>query len=111
MKIYADPTKGWFHGLGDVVCFAWLGEGIRQAGNEVSFYANGWHAEVLKLFRQPITDDPTGAIYTDEGYEKAVAAKSPLNYLEWIADKLGIKDKPVAPNGYLIRVTARWDVK
>jgi hypothetical protein len=97
MKIYADPTKGWFHGLGDVVCFAWLGEGIRAAGGEAEFFANGWHAEVLKLFRQKITTESEGAVYTDDGYEKAVAANSPLNYIEWIAEKLGITVKPVRP--------------
>lgn len=97
MKIYADPTKGWFHGLGDVVCFAWLGEGIRQAGGDVSFFANGWHREVLELFRQPIASDADGAVYTDEGYEKAVAQKSPLNYLQWIAFHLGVTAEPVRP--------------
>lgn len=97
MKIFADPTKGWFHGLGDVVCFAWLGEGIRAAGSDVSFYANGWHAEVLKLFRQPLTDNPDGAVYTNEGYETAVKINSPLNYLQWIAHHLGVKETPVRP--------------
>jgi len=97
MKIYADPTKGWFHGLGDVVCFAWIGEGIRQAGGEVEFFASGWHAEVLKLFRMPIAGTPDGAVYTDEGYEKCVAKGSDQNYIEWIAEHLGVKDKPVRP--------------
>lgn len=97
MKIYADPDKGWFHGLGDVVCFAWLGEGIRQAGSDVSFYAKGWHAEVLKLFRMPITEDPKDAVFTNDGYETAVKINSPLNYLQWIADKLGVKETPARP--------------
>lgn len=97
MKIYSDPNKGWFHGLGDVVCFAWLGEGIRQAGHDVSFVASGWHAEVLKLFQMPVTEDSTGAVFTNDGYEKAVAMNSPLNYIEWIAEKLGIVDKPARP--------------
>ncbi len=97
MKIYADPTKGWFHGLGDVVCFAWLGEGIKAAGEQISFYASGWHAEVLKLFRQPITDDETDAVFTNEGYETAVKLNSPLNYLQWIAHHLGITHEPKRP--------------
>jgi len=97
MKIYADPTKGWFHGLGDVVCFAWLGEGIRQTGADVSFFASGWHAEVLKLFGMPITDDDKGAVFTNEGYETAVKLNSPMNYLQWIAHHLGIKETPVRP--------------
>lgn len=97
MKIYADPTKGWFHGLGDVVCFAWLGEGIKAAGKHVEFFASGWHAEVLRLFNQPITTDETGAVFTNEGYETAVKTKSPLNYIQWIAKHLGITDEPKRP--------------
>jgi ADP-heptose:LPS heptosyltransferase len=77
-----------------------LGEGIRQAGGEVSFFATGWHAEVLSLFRMPITGDPDGAVYTDEGYEKAVAQDSKLNYIQWIAHHLGVKDEPVRPKFY-----------
>jgi len=97
MKIYADPTKGWFHGLGDVVCFAWLGEGLKRAGFDTEFFATGWHAEVLKLFQQKITENAEGAIYTNEGYEKAVAKDSPLNYIQWIAHHLGITADPVRP--------------
>jgi len=97
VKIYADPTKGWFHGLGDVVCFAWLGQGILDAGSDVSFFASGWHAEVLRLFRMPITTDETGAVFTNEGYETAVKLNSPLNYLQWISHHLGVKETPTRP--------------
>ncbi len=97
MKIYANRDKGWFHGLGDLVCFAWLGQGILNAGNGVEFYATGEQAEVLKLFGMPITDDSRGAVFTNEGYETAVKNKSPLNYLQWIAHYLGVTDKPARP--------------
>ncbi len=97
MTIYADPDKGWFHGLGDVVCFAWLGEGIKQAGSDVSFVAKGWHAEVLRLFRQTITKDETGAVFTNEGYETARKINSPMNYLQWIAHHLGVTHEPKRP--------------
>lgn len=100
MKIYADPTKGWFHGLGDVVAFAWLGQGIREAGGEVEFFASGWHEEVLRMFGMPIARNPEGAVYTNEGYEKCVAAKSPLNYIQWIAKHLGITAEPKRPKCY-----------
>lgn len=100
MKIYADRQKGWFHGLGDIVCFAWLGEGIKAAGKEVSFYAQDWSSEVLKLFNQPVTSDPTDAVYTDEGYETAVKINSPLNYIQWIAHHLGVTDEPKRPKAY-----------
>lgn len=97
MKIWADRGKGWYHGLGDVVCFAWLGEGIKAAGHHCEFYATEWHAEVLRLFQQKITEDSRGAVYTNEGYETAVKINSPLNYLQWIAHHLGVKETPVRP--------------
>ncbi len=97
MTIYCAHDKGWFHGLGDAVCFAWIGEGIRQAGKDVEFWAQGWHAEVLRLFRQKITKDETDGLFTNEGYETARKINSPLNYLQWIAQKLGVTDKPVRP--------------
>lgn len=97
MKIYSVKGKGWYHGLGDVVCFAWLGEGIKESGGVCEFFATDWHAEVLRMFRQKITDDETGARYTDMGYETAVKIKSPMNYIEWIAHHLGIDAKPVRP--------------
>ncbi len=102
MKIYADPTKGWFHGLGDVVCFAWLGEGIRQAGKDVEFFASaGMHADVLKLFGMPISSSSKDAVFTNKGYETAVKINSPLNYLQWIAQHLGIEETPKRPTARL----------
>ena len=97
MKIWADHSKGWFHGLGDVVCFAWLGQGIMESGSEVQFVAPGWQREVLRLFQMPITDDSEGAVFTNQGYETAVRLNSPLNYIQWIAHHLGIEQKPVRP--------------
>lgn len=97
MKIYANRDKGWFHGLGDLVCFAWLGQGILDAGKGVEFYATGEQAEVLKLFGMPITDDSRDAVFTNEGYETAVKNNSPLNYLQWIAQHLGVTDAPARP--------------
>lgn len=97
MKIYSVRGKGWYHGLGDVVCFAWLGQGIKEAGKRCEFYATDWHAEVLRLFQQNITDNPDGAVYTNEGYETAVKIGSPLNYIQWIAHHLGVTDEPKRP--------------
>ena len=97
MKIHGDASKGWFHGLGDVVCFAWLGQGIIEAGESVEFWAQGWHRDVLKLFGMPIAANPDGAVYTDAGYETAVKINSPLNYIQWIAHHLGIKQEPKRP--------------
>ncbi len=97
MKIYANREKGWFHGLGDLVVFAWLGEGIRQAGSDCEFYATGEQAEVLKLFGQTITTDSKDAAFTNAGYETAVKENSPLNYIQWIAKHLGVTDKPARP--------------
>lgn len=95
MKI--DAETGWFKGLGDIVCYAWIGEGIRQTGGDVAFFCNGWRQEVFKLFGMPVTNDPAGAIVTHEGYERAVGDGSPLNYLEWITHQLGVTETPQRP--------------
>jgi hypothetical protein len=95
MKI--DAETGWFKGLGDIVCYAWIGQGIREHGGDVTFYCTGWRQEVFKLFNMDVTDDPTGAVVTHEGYERAVGDGSPLNYLEWIAEKLGVTVAPRRP--------------
>ena len=47
MKI--DTHNGWFKGLGDIVCFAWIGATLQAAGAEAEFYAYGWRAEVLRM--------------------------------------------------------------
>jgi hypothetical protein len=92
-----DTINGWYRGLGDIVCFAWLGEGIRATGEEVEFFATDWRAEVLKMFQMPVTGDKTGAVLTWEGYETAVKTKSRLNYLEWIGVHLGVETEPKRP--------------
>jgi hypothetical protein len=95
MKI--DAENGWFKGLGDIVCYAWIGQGIREAGGDVAFYCNGWRAELFELFGMPTTNDPEGAVVTHDGYEQAIEHGSRLNYLEWIADRLGVTAKPQRP--------------
>jgi hypothetical protein len=80
MKI--DTINGWYRGLGDIVCFAWLGEGIRAAGDEVEFFATDWRAEVLRMFQMPVTGDKTNGELTWEDYETACKIKSTLSYLE-----------------------------
>jgi hypothetical protein len=83
--------------VGDIVCYAWIGQGIREAGGDVTFYCNGWRQELFSLFGFNSTSDPTGAVVTHEGYETAVQDKSPLNYLEWITAKLGVTVAPRRP--------------
>ena len=100
MKI--DTFNGWFKGVGDIVCFAWLGEGLLRAGEAVEFYATDWRAEMLRMFQQPVTDDPSGAVLTNVGYETAVRLNSPLSYLEWMAEHLGVKATPARPRLDLI---------
>jgi hypothetical protein len=95
MKI--DTFNGWFNGVGDIVCFAWVGEGMIQAGEAVELYATGWRADMLKMFQMPVTDDPTGAVLTQEGYETAVRLKLPYSYVQWITHKLGISATPKRP--------------
>jgi hypothetical protein len=95
MKI--DTYNGWFKGLGDIVCFAWLGEGMIQAGEEVEFYATDWRAEVLKMFQMKTTSDPTGGALTQTGYETAVKTGSPMSYLEYMAESIGVTATPQRP--------------
>lgn len=94
MKI--NTVNGWYRGLGDIVCYAWLGEGLHQAGQDAVFYATGWRAELLRAFQLQTTDDATGAMTANTGYETCIKVKSPLNYLEWIGsqfDLFGRRDK------------------
>ena len=95
MKI--DAQRGWFRGLGDIVCFAWIGEGILQAGGDVEFYCDGWRADLLKMFYMKTTEDPYNAIVPRTGYETAIRTASSLNYLEWMAKDCGVEAAPVRP--------------
>lgn len=95
MKI--DTYNGWFKGVGDVVCFAWLGEGMIQAGQDVIFYATDWRAELLKMFQMPVTNDPRDGVLTHRAYVEAVETNSHLGYLEWIAHHLGVSASPRRP--------------
>jgi hypothetical protein len=88
MKI--DAQTGWYHGKGDAVCFAWIGEGMIAAGDSVEFFAAGELAEILRMFQMPVTYDPTDAVVTHLGYETAVRTGSPLNYVDWMAHHLGV---------------------
>ena len=90
MMMKIDTHNGWFKGLGDLVCFAWIGETLRSQGQDVEFYAHDWRAEVLRFFGQRVTADPTGAIAPEVGYAEAVRTGSPLSYVEWIAAQCGI---------------------
>lgn len=87
MKI--NCHDGWFKGLGDIVCFAWIGQAMKSAGHDVVFYASGWRADVLQMFQMKVTDDSVDAAIPIHGYEEAVAANSPLSYVEWLAKQCG----------------------
>ena len=95
MKI--DTFNGWFKGVGDIVCFAWVAEGLLQAGEHVELYAKDWRAAMLRMFQLPVTGDPTDAITTQIGYETAVKLNSPLSYIQWIQRYLGAKAEPKRP--------------
>ena len=95
MKI--NTIESWFRGLGDIVCYAWLGEGLLAAGDQVEFFATDWRAQVLRMFSMPVSASSDGATTTWEGYERAVSTHSPLGYLEWIAHHLGVKAPPKRP--------------
>ena len=100
MKI--DAQRGWYRGLGDIVCFAWMGEGVLQAGGDVEFYCDGWRADLLKMFYMKTTEDPFNAIVPKNGYETAVRTGSTLNYLQWMAKDCGVTDEPKRPRHDMI---------
>ena len=82
-----DTHNGWFKGLGDLVCFGWIGASLQATERDVEFYAHGWRADVLRFFQQRVTADGSGAIAPAIGFPTAVQQGSKLNYLEWIAQQ------------------------
>jgi hypothetical protein len=90
MKMKIDTHNGWFKGLGDLVCFAWIGETVRAQSQDVEFYAHEWRADVLRFFGQRVTGDAAGAIVPEVGYAEAIRTGSPLSYVEWIGAQCGI---------------------
>lgn len=90
MMMKIDTHNGWFKGLGDLVCFAWIGATLQVQEHDVEFYAHGWRAEVLGFFGQKVTSDRSGAIAPEIGYAEAIRAGSPLSYVEWIAAQCGV---------------------
>ena len=95
MKI--DTINGWYRGLGDMVCFAWMGEGIIASGGDIEFFATDWRAEVMKMFQMPVTSNRDNGVLTWEGYETAVKTNSPLTYLQWMMKHLGVTAQPKRP--------------
>jgi Glycosyltransferase family 9 (heptosyltransferase) len=95
MKV--DSQNGWFKGVGDIVCFAWLGEGLIQAGVDVEFYATDWREEIFRMFQMPTTNDPRDGMLTHNGYETAIKTNSPMSYIEWMAHHIGIDTPPIRP--------------
>src|SRR6266702_5685970 len=92
-----DTHNGWFKGLGDIVCFAWIGASLQAAGRDVEFYAHGWRADVLRIFQQHVTEDACGAIAPQIGYAEAMREGSTLSYIEWIAAQCGCSGALRAP--------------
>lgn len=99
MKI--DAQRGWFRGVGDVVCFAWIGQGMVDAGIDVEFFATGWRQKLFKMFNMKTTEDPYNAVVPKVGYEQAIARKSPHNYLQWLHECVGSPVPPQRP---------RWNI-
>ncbi len=90
-------NNGWYLGLGDLVCFAWLASGARAEGEEVRLFATGWRAEVLRLLGIEPTDDPEGSIISEGGFEDARAAGEEISYLEAMRREFGIASAPRRP--------------
>lgn len=90
MMIKIDTHNGWFKGLGDLVCFAWIGATLQAAGEDVEFYAHGWRAEMLGYLGQRVTREIKGAIAPEAGYAEAIRTGSSLSYVEWMAAQCGL---------------------
>lgn len=95
MKI--DAQNGWYKGVGDIVCFAWLGEGLIHQGDQIEFYATDWREELFRMFQMPVSHDPRDARLTHVGYETAVKSNSPMSYIQWMAHHLGVEATPMRP--------------
>lgn len=94
-------NNGWYLGLGDLVCFAWLATGAKDAGEPVRLFATGWRAEVLRLLGVEPTDDPEGSIISRGGFEDTRAAGEEISYLEAMRREFGIKAEPLRPKVFI----------
>jgi hypothetical protein len=93
-----NVEDGWYCGLGDIVGFAWLCEGIKAQGEHAACFASvPWRVEVLNFFGIEVLENRVGCVVPLIGYETAIKEKSPMNYLEWIAWQCGVKAEPVRP--------------
>ena len=93
-----DIEHSFFCGLGDVVIFAWVAEGLRGTGNELSFYApGGWRADVLRLFGQEVTADPACAMTITRPFADDMEEGTALDYMEWIAEQICPGCTPIRP--------------
>ena len=90
-------NNGWYLGLGDLLCYAWLAAGARAAGEEVAWFATGWRAEVLRLCGVEPTDEAEGSLMTKGGFEAARHAGEDISYIEAMARELGISSPPLRP--------------
>ena len=101
MKLDTEHT--FFRGLGDVVIFAWVAEGLRQTGNDLSFYAqSGWRADVLRMFGQNVTCDIERAFTISAPFADAMEEGIELDYMEWIAEQICTGCTPSRPRADFI---------
>ncbi len=87
---------GHYLGLGDLLCFAWCGEG---SGRQLQFITpparegqNPWRAETLRLFRQPCFEstDISNTMTPLPGYEKQdFTSPDALSYVRFVAKSIG----------------------
>jgi hypothetical protein len=96
MKINVE--EGWFKGVGDICAYAWLCAGITSGGGHPACWASlPWRLEMLRFFDIEVLEERAGCVTPIVGYEVAMHEKSPLNYVEWIAQQCGITDPPQRP--------------
>lgn len=93
-------NNGWYLGLGDLVCFAWLARGAMLAEDPVRLFATGWRADVLRLLGIEPTENPEGSIISKGGFEDARASGEEISYLEAMRREFGIFSDPDRPEYY-----------
>jgi hypothetical protein len=91
-------NNGWYLGLGDLICFAWLAAGCRATGEEIAWFATGWRAEVLRLLGVTPTDKVEGSYLTAGGFEAARHRGEKISYIEAMAREFGIQSAPLRPD-------------
>lgn len=86
------------HGFGDAMTTAWISEGSRNSPVRLIHYATGEKADLLRLFGQVVTDDPSGSVTTFDAYRvECEIERGSIPRVESRAIQIGIDPTPQRP--------------